>query len=171
MNTQEAAALLAIAAGFDNRKPDANIATAWAMALTDRTFEDCRDAIVAHYRTSRDWLMVADINGWIDTQRTRRFNDFRRTYGNLQPPARLAEHPDAERDWMRDTYEQIRAGVITHPDQLGEGSAHILEPGRRNEDADGDAWARVRRQVTRPERVVVAELKGLARPETEGEVA
>lgn len=35
----EAAALLAHAAGFDNRKPDAQAARAWAAALADLDFQ------------------------------------------------------------------------------------------------------------------------------------
>jgi hypothetical protein len=52
----EAAALLTVAAAFDNRKPDADAAKAWSIALGDLPFFDCRDAVVAHYRKTDDWL-------------------------------------------------------------------------------------------------------------------
>jgi hypothetical protein len=57
MTPAEAAALLAVAAAFDNRKPDADAAKAWSIVLDGYRFEDCRDAIVAHYRVSSEWLM------------------------------------------------------------------------------------------------------------------
>lgn len=57
MNQQEAAALLGVAAAFDNRKPDPDAALAWSAALWDVRFEDARAAVVQHYRTSSEWLM------------------------------------------------------------------------------------------------------------------
>lgn len=61
MTPAEAAALLAIAAAYDNRKPDPDAAKAWSVALAGLRFEDCRDAIVAHYRTSTDWMMPGHV--------------------------------------------------------------------------------------------------------------
>jgi hypothetical protein len=61
MKPTEAAALLTIAAAYDNRKPDADQAKAWAMALDDLRFEDCRTVIVEHYKRSREWLMPVDV--------------------------------------------------------------------------------------------------------------
>ena len=61
MTPTEAAALLTIAAAYDNRKPDADQAKAWAMALDGLGFEDCRQVVVEHYRKTRDWLMPADV--------------------------------------------------------------------------------------------------------------
>ena len=61
MTPAEAAALLAVAAAFDNRKPDAAAAKAWSVALDGYRFEDCRDAVVAHYRSSSEWIMPAHV--------------------------------------------------------------------------------------------------------------
>lgn len=76
MKPTEAAALLTIAAAFDNRKPDADQAKAWAMALDGLRFEDCREVIVAHYRKSRDWLMPVDIVTGVKRLRAQRLADF-----------------------------------------------------------------------------------------------
>lgn len=75
MTPAEAAALLAVAAAFDNRKPDADAAQAWALALDGYAFVDCRDVIVSHYKKSRDWLMPSDVLGEVRRIRAKRLVD------------------------------------------------------------------------------------------------
>jgi len=72
----EAAALLTVAAAFDNRKPDEDAARAWSMALDGLRFHDCRDAIVAHYRTSSEWLMPQKIRAEVKRIRDKRIADY-----------------------------------------------------------------------------------------------
>ena len=76
MKPTEAAALLTIAAAYDNRRPDADQAKAWAMALDGLRFEDCRTVIVEHYRRSREWLMPVDVCGGVKRLRAQRIDDF-----------------------------------------------------------------------------------------------
>jgi hypothetical protein len=76
MKATEAAALLTIAAAYDNRRPDADQAKAWAMALDDLRFEDCRTVIVEHYRKSRDWLMPVDVIQGVKRLRSDRLLEF-----------------------------------------------------------------------------------------------
>ena len=83
MKATEAAALLTIAAAYDNRKPDADQAKAWAMALDDLRFEDCRTVIVEHYKRSREWLMPVDVVQGVRRLREKRLAD----YGPLPAPA------------------------------------------------------------------------------------
>ena len=85
MKPTEAAALLTIAASFDNRKPDADQAKAWAMALDGLGFEDCRDVVVEHYRKSREWLMPADVFAGVRRIRYERIERF----GYITPPPEL----------------------------------------------------------------------------------
>jgi len=66
MNTltpADASRLLALAASYDNRRPDDTGAAArsWAKALGGLRFEDCIEAIHLHYRDSTDFLMPAMI--------------------------------------------------------------------------------------------------------------
>lgn len=75
MTPAEAAALLAIAAAFDNRKPDADAAKAWAYALDGLRFVDCRDAILAHYRASSEWLMPQMVTASVKLTREKRLAD------------------------------------------------------------------------------------------------
>jgi hypothetical protein len=120
MTPTEAAALLTICASFDNRKPDENAATAWAMALDDLRFIDCREAIVVHYRTSREWIMPVNIREGVKRVRIDRWNAFVEQIPGkyLLPPARFADDPDAELRWVHDVNARVRDGEVTHPDQI-----------------------------------------------------
>lgn len=110
MNTQEAAALLSIAAAFDNRKPDPDAAKAWAVVLDGLRFEDCRDAIVAHYKASSEWLMPQAVIAGVKRIRSKRLLEF----GPLTPPADM--DPDdtlAYARWIHAEQEAIANGERT----------------------------------------------------------
>lgn len=61
MNATEITALLTVCASFDGRKPNPDTVPAWMAALGDLDFTPARDAVVAHYQESREWIMPADI--------------------------------------------------------------------------------------------------------------
>lgn len=108
MTPAEAAGLLAIAAAFDNRKPDADAATAWAMALDGWRFEDCREAVVGHYRITREWIMPSDVIDAVKEIRRNRLRD----YGPIEPPPSL--DPDDDRaysQWLIDAQRAIADGL------------------------------------------------------------
>lgn len=71
----EAQVLLSMAAAFDNRKPDPDAAKAWSVALDGLRFEDCRDALVAHYRGSTEWLMPAMVRTAVRRMRAKRIEE------------------------------------------------------------------------------------------------
>ena len=111
MKPTEAAALLTIAASFDNRKPDADAAKAWAMALDGMRFEDCRDAVVAHYRATRDWMMPSDVITIV--KRVRR--DRLMVFGALPDPPREID-PDntpAMLAWETGVRRAVADGTLT----------------------------------------------------------
>lgn len=113
MTPAEAAVLTGIAASFDNRKPDEAAATAWAMALDGLRFEDCRDAIVSHYRTSREWIMPIDVITTVKRMRTSRLEDA----PPVDPPA--GHDPDNVADhlaWLGWTRKAIADGVPPEPE-------------------------------------------------------
>ena len=115
MKTTEAAALLTIAAAFDNRKPDADAAQAWALALDGLRFEDCRTAVVAHYRASADWLMPNMVINAVKRMRRERISAF----GALpDPPAELDGDPARTHAWTVDAIRRIGDGEITKAAQL-----------------------------------------------------
>jgi hypothetical protein len=127
MTPTEAAALLTICAAYDNRKPDVDAAKAWAMALDGYRFEDCRDAIVGHYRTSREWIMPADVITAVKRIRTGRLED-----AAPCPPAGLdPDDTSAYTRWLRRVRRAIADGCEVPAEdypatrQLGE-LRHVL---------------------------------------------
>jgi hypothetical protein len=129
MKTTEAAALLTICAAYDNRKPDADQAKAWAMALDGLRFEDCREAIVQHYRASREWIMPADVFAAVKKVRTGRLEDVALTPPEGMDPDDtaaytrwLAEHRRAIADGIESSIEEYRA--TRHIGEL----RHIFRP-------------------------------------------
>ena len=113
MTPTEAAALLAIAAAFDNRKPDADAAQAWALALDGLRFEDCREAIVAHYRSSSEWLMPSKVIAEVKRIRSKRITDF----GPYDVPDHL-EDSRQYAEFIRATNRRIADGDVTDPAEL-----------------------------------------------------
>lgn len=113
MKPTEAAALLTIAAAYDNRKPDADQAKAWSMVLDGVNFQDARDAVVAHYRTSREWLMPVNIIQGVKAIRHQRILEFGAT---PTPPAELVSDPPAYSAWIADAMKRIADGELTRAD-------------------------------------------------------
>lgn len=107
---QEAAALLGIAASFDNRKPDPDAALAWSVALTGLRFEDCRDAIVQHYIRSKEWLMPTDVIGAVRKMRDKRIA----SAPPLVPPPGL--DVAGELQWRREEIKRIGDGLPPSPE-------------------------------------------------------
>ena len=130
MKPTEAAALLTIAASFDNRKPDADQAKAWAMALDGLGFEDCRDVVVEHYRKSRDWLMPADVFNGVRRLRYERIERF----GYITPPPELdfAE----EQAHIKHIRERVAAGELTREQYDAEKAAQGLTGDRKHPELE-----------------------------------
>jgi hypothetical protein len=61
VNMSEIATLLAMVAAFDRRTVGEADVVAWHEAVGDLRLEDARAAVIAHFRTSRDWLMPIDV--------------------------------------------------------------------------------------------------------------
>lgn len=110
MTPGEATALLSVAAAFDNRKPDADAAIAWSVALGDLPFTDCRDAIVAHYRKTSDWLMPTHVISAVKTIRNSRLEDA----PPLTPPPNL--DPIETVAWLKDARHRIANGEVVDCD-------------------------------------------------------
>lgn len=115
MTPAEAGALLTVAAAFDNRKPDADAAKAWSIALDGLRFEDCRDAIVAHYRASSEWLMPTKVIAEVKKIRAKRIEE--------HPPLTPPPGPDGEamspietNRWLREARWRIGNGETVDSD-------------------------------------------------------
>jgi hypothetical protein len=75
MNATEISALLTVCASFDGRKPNPETVPAWTAALGDLDFTAARDAAVAHYQETTDWIMPAHIRGRVRRERRDRIED------------------------------------------------------------------------------------------------
>jgi hypothetical protein len=107
MTPAEAASLLTIAAAFDNRKPDADAAKAWSIALDGIRFTDARDAVVAHYRGSSEWLMPNKIIAEVRRIRAKRIEEF----GYITPPYGLTF--EEEQAYTKAIRDRVGAGDLT----------------------------------------------------------
>lgn len=110
MTPAEAQMLLGIAASFDNRKPSEEAAIAWSHALGELPFADCRDAVVAHYRRSTDWIMPGHIITAVKQVRAKRIED----HPPLTPPPDL--DPIETTAWLRGARRRIADGEVVDCD-------------------------------------------------------
>lgn len=111
MTPAEAQMLLGVAASFDNRKPSEEAATAWAVALNGYRFVDCRDAIVAHYQRTREWIMPFDVIAGAKKIRNARIA----AHPVLTPPPDLS--PVASIEWRKEAIRRIGDGEVIDCDQ------------------------------------------------------
>jgi hypothetical protein len=91
------AKLLAVCARYDGRVLDEQTFDAWHDLLADICYEDVHDAIVAHYRTDRRWIMPADIVAYHEQRVAARL----RAMAIPEPPRELAGNPPAYRAALR----------------------------------------------------------------------
>lgn len=111
----EAVALLHLASGFDNRKPDRETTTAWAEALEAVDFTDARSVIVEHYRTSTDYLMPVHVVRGVRALETARITAAP-NLDELEPPLSVTSLPDGDEftvaylAWRKECARRIRRG-------------------------------------------------------------
>lgn len=136
MKATEAAALLTIAAAYDNRKPDADQAKAWAVSLDGYRFEDCRQAIVEHYQGSADWLMPVHVIAGVKRIRARRIEAVALT----PPPDMDPDDTAAYQRWLAEERSRVADGLPpSMPPEVGQ-PRDIRELGRlRDVDDEGAA--------------------------------
>lgn len=116
LSEREVRALLAVAMGYDNRKPgDANI-LAWMTAaeIGRWTFDSAREAIHQHYAHSRDFLMPADITARVKAMRE---DEVLRANAALPP----ADDPEAAK-----RHRSIVDRIFGMPSQQAQESAKAL---------------------------------------------
>jgi hypothetical protein len=91
MNTDEVIDLLTLAASYDRRKVGESDVAAWGLAIGDLPFADTREAVIAHYRESTDWIMPAHVRQRVREVRAKRL----KAAGDLEAriPEELADRP------------------------------------------------------------------------------
>lgn len=105
MTPAETAELLTMAAAFDRRTIGKADVMAWHAALADHDLDDAREALIEHYRETRDWLMPADL---IAKCRTKRADRIARNLPMDLPPG---IDPDDTLAVQRATRDQRRAAA------------------------------------------------------------
>jgi len=107
MTLEQTIDILAVAAAFDRRTIGEGDAVAWHAALSDLSFIEARDAVIAHYRDRRDWIMPADVRQRVKAIRGRRLDEGEKF---LDPPSGL-DGP-AYKAWLIRERARIAAGTV-----------------------------------------------------------
>jgi hypothetical protein len=72
MTVEETGAVLATCALYDNRKTDPHIVIMWHRMISDLAYQDCEDAVVAHYTETVERIMPAHIRDRVKAMRAGR---------------------------------------------------------------------------------------------------
>lgn len=106
MTKAEVARILAVAAAFDQRTTGEEDDIAWLAAIGDLNFTDAREAVIAHYRESRERIMPADIRHGVKAIRKARIE----AAPPVEIPEHLADRPLEAREWKQRTLHAIADG-------------------------------------------------------------
>jgi hypothetical protein len=108
VSTDEVIDLLTLMASYDRRKVGEADVAAWYAAVSDLPFGDGRDAVIAHYRESTDWIMPAHVRQRVAAVRSERL----RAAGNLEEliPEELADRPVEYAARLKEVTEAVRDG-------------------------------------------------------------
>ena len=140
MNLEETGAVLAKAAGFDNRTVGPANVLAWHEALGDLNVHDCLQAVTLHHRASTEYLAAAHIRRYaVDVRRERQQRELEaERRGELDAYAAAAGPLTDRKAEIQDFVHQVR-------DTLPDGSAEDLHPRREQWRREHTAYVR---QVT-----------------------
>lgn len=98
MTPSEAATVLTVASGVDNRTVTPEAATVWSGALrADMSVKEACSAIATHFANSTDYLMPAHINAIVTGWRRERA----KILPSVVPPRELSKQPKREVEWQR----------------------------------------------------------------------
>lgn len=109
MDMRETAAVLAMVSALDARKVYGEVdAQAWNAVIGDLRFEDCRDAVIAHYQESPHPITPADVRTWVAKVRKARIGDRVAPLPPVDP-----EDIESYKAWQREWYRAIGDGQET----------------------------------------------------------
>jgi hypothetical protein len=112
VNGDEIGKLLGLMALADNRKPPEDdegrkaMITFWLSMVGDLAYPDAAEAVQAHYRDFREWIMPADIRGRVAEVRQERL----RAAGPVEIPEELADSPAEALAWKQERLTAIADG-------------------------------------------------------------
>lgn len=139
MTPAEAQVLIGMAASVDNRKPDEDVARSWAALLDGLRFEDCRVAVIEHFKTSNDWLTPALIRASVKRIRSKRIEN----HPPLTPPPGPPGETEGEliarqQAWLKEARRRIGDGEVIDCDATYELKPRHLPDLRELMPAEGD---------------------------------
>jgi hypothetical protein len=111
MNRAETAELLSLAASYDRRTIGEADVHAWHAALGHYEFDDCRDALIEHYRSSTEWVLPAHIRRVVVSRNNTRS-------GPLELPANAVPMPD----YVRQAWAEFRSNRRKYEIRTEEGT-------------------------------------------------
>lgn len=112
MNGDEVGKLLGLMALADNRKPPGDdegrkaMIAFWLTMVGDLSYADAAQAVQAHYRESREWIMPADVRARVRAVRNARLI----AAGETDIPEELADRPIEARNWLQRQRDAIADG-------------------------------------------------------------
>jgi hypothetical protein len=106
MTLSEICDLLSVIGAFDRRALGDADGHSWHAAIGDLDYEDARQAVIAHYSESTEWIMPGHVRQRVMEPRLRRLRDTEIP----PPPPELTDDPDAYRQWLRTATKVVAAG-------------------------------------------------------------
>jgi hypothetical protein len=104
---RETAAVLAMITALDTRRMYGDIdAKAWHAVIGDLRFDDCREAVIQHYRESPHSITPADVRSKVSALRKARIGDRVAPLPPVDP-----EDIQAYRDWQQAWYRSVGDGL------------------------------------------------------------
>lgn len=143
MQIQHVAALLGIMAAYDYRRTDRTDDEAWFEVIGDLEFEDCKTAVIEHYKTSGDRMKPVDVRTKVKALRDERA----RVNGAPVGAGGSAEIPDADPDDWRAYRAAIREQRIRIGSVLMPRPVAALIAGHPFQDVPQIGPADVRREI------------------------
>lgn len=107
MDHADALEVLAVAAAFDRRTVGEADGMAWSMALPEVGMQPAKDAVIAHYRDTTDWVMPAHVLQIVKSIRRDRLRDMELPV----PPRELADNWNGETFWTARYRDAIVEGA------------------------------------------------------------
>lgn len=109
MDLRETAGVLAMISALDSRKVYGQIdASAWHAVIGDLRFDDCREAVIAHYQESPHPITPADVRSRVSAVRKARIGDRVAPLPPVDP-----EDVKAYREWQQAWYRGIGDGLTS----------------------------------------------------------